>query len=63
MRHFILLLIIFVAFFFVWKAATKPERRQAKKAARNYGWPIAIATIVLLVGMIAAFYGRAINIL
>ncbi len=63
MRHFIILFCVFMAVFALWKAIAAPERRQATQAARKYGWPIVAAAVVLLIGLVAAFYGRAVNLL
>lgn len=63
MRHFIALLFLFAAAYFFWQAAPGPMRRKFLNRLRKHGKPLAAFTLILVAGLLIAYFVPSIKAL
>jgi len=63
MKHFVMLLLFSLSFYFVWSYAAKRDKRTFKRFTKRHVAGVGIILALITGALFVMFYNRAINIL
>lgn len=63
MKHFVLLVLFSLAFYFAWSYAAKQDKKRIKRFGMRHALAVITVLGFALAGLVLMFYSRAIGIL